>query len=111
MDATNAEIENLKTSKIDATTVQTKYMSMANWTSEGKIRADRIDADTITSKLSESNYILVGDYLGAETIRANQIKANTIVFGIEGWQAIDDTCTWEDITVGGKTYKVLCKGA
>ena len=43
----------LTTNYLTAKSVKTDYMEVANWTSAGKIRADRIDADTIAAKIGE----------------------------------------------------------
>ena len=65
-------------------------MEVKNWTSAGKIRADRIDAETIVAKLGEFSGdikvtdLYVNDYLGVKRISTNYIEASTIVMGIGG---------------------------
>ena len=46
--AANANLENLISKKIDASTVKADYMEVANWTSAGYIRADRIETNSLS---------------------------------------------------------------
>lgn len=52
--ATTASLQNLIAQKIDATTVKAQYMEVANWTTAGYIKADRISADTILAKIASA---------------------------------------------------------
>lgn len=49
----NAQVANLNTvvaQKIDAETVRANYMEVANWTTAGKIKADKIDANVFSGR-------------------------------------------------------------
>jgi hypothetical protein len=70
LDAATADIENLKSNKIDASVVKADYMEVVNWTSGGYIRADKIDADEIVSRISQSAEIRAG-FIGAPYVSAN----------------------------------------
>lgn len=48
--AINGEIQSLQADKIDASVVQANYMEVANWTSSGYIKADKIGADTFSGR-------------------------------------------------------------
>ena len=52
MNAANAEIETLKSTKIDASTVKADYMEVENWTSSGYIKANKIDANSLFASTS-----------------------------------------------------------
>ena len=52
LNAANAEIETLKSTKIDASTVKADYMEVANWTSSGYIKANKIDVDNLFASTS-----------------------------------------------------------
>lgn len=45
--ATTASLESLISQKIDASTVKADYMEVKNWTSAGKIKADRIETNSL----------------------------------------------------------------
>lgn len=51
LNAANAKINNLSATKIDASTVKSDYMEVKNWTSAGYIKAERISADSIVSRI------------------------------------------------------------
>lgn len=57
--AANAILQNLIAQKIDASVVKADYMEVANWTSSGYIKADRISANTILSKISNADLVSV----------------------------------------------------
>lgn len=57
--AANANLQNLIAQKIDASVVKADYMEVANWTSSGYIKADRISANTILSKISNADLVSV----------------------------------------------------
>lgn len=52
LNAANAEIETLKSTKIDASTVKADYMEVANWTSSGHIKANKIDVNSLFASTS-----------------------------------------------------------
>lgn len=52
LNAANAEIETLKSTKIDASTVKADYMEVANWTSSGYIKANKIDVNSLFASTS-----------------------------------------------------------
>lgn len=63
----NAQVANLNTvvaNKIDAQTVRANYMEIANWTSAGVIKADRLDANTIATKVGMANRVQIVNYFG-----------------------------------------------
>lgn len=63
----NAQVANLNTvvaNKIDAQTVRANYMEIANWTSAGVIKADRLDANTIAAKVGMANRVQIVNYFG-----------------------------------------------
>lgn len=98
----NARIDNLSATKIDASTVKADYMEVSNWTSAGKIKADRIDADTIVAK--------IGSYEDRVNIH-NILTTNIVVYDqlFVGSLKISTSASWQTITVGGKSYTVLCQ--
>ena len=57
--AANARINTIESNYISASTVKAQYMEVANWTSAGYIRADRISAETIISTISSVDVINV----------------------------------------------------
>ena len=52
LNAANAEIDTLKSTKIDASTVKADYMEVANWTSSGCIKANKIDVNSLFASTS-----------------------------------------------------------
>ena len=52
LNTANAEIETLKSTKIDASTVKADYMEVANWTSSGYIKANKIDVNSLFASTS-----------------------------------------------------------
>lgn len=52
LNAANAEIETLKSTKIDASTVKADYMEVANWTSSGYIKSNKIDVNSLFASTS-----------------------------------------------------------
>ena len=59
LDALDARLGTVEADYITADTVKANYMEVAYWTSAGKIRADRIDANTITSIISEAEAVFI----------------------------------------------------
>lgn len=52
LNAQNARLTNIESNYISASTVRANYMEVANWTSAGKIKADKIDANEILARTS-----------------------------------------------------------
>ena len=80
----------LTTNYLTAKSVKTDYMEVANWTSAGKIKADRIDTQSIVSYfgslekllvqgLSTNRFYLGGSAIGLQTITINGIAYNICI--------------------------------
>jgi len=105
LNATTAILQNLIAQKIDASTVKADYMEVKNWTSAGYIKADKIDANTITSALSKANYVVVGNELAATILNVTtQIRVGT-----SPGTVISNSANWKTINVSGTSYTVLCQ--
>lgn len=59
LNAVNARLSSVEANYISAGTVKANYMEVANWTSSGVIKADRISAATIVNKLSSVDLVSV----------------------------------------------------
>lgn len=59
LNAVNARLSSVEANYISAGTVKANYMEVANWTSSGVIKAERISAATIVNKLSSVDLISV----------------------------------------------------
>lgn len=59
LNAVSARLSNVESNYISAGTVKANYMEVANWTSSGVIKADRISAATIVNKLSRVDLVSV----------------------------------------------------
>lgn len=59
LNAVSARLSNVESNYISAGTVKANYMEVANWTSSGVIKADRISAATIVNKLSSVDLVSV----------------------------------------------------
>lgn len=59
LNAVSARLSNVESNYISAGTVKANYMEVANWTSSGVIKAERISAATIVNKLSSVDLISV----------------------------------------------------
>lgn len=59
LNAVSARLSNVESNYISADTVKANYMEVANWTSSGVIKADRISAATIVNKLSSVDLVSV----------------------------------------------------
>jgi len=68
LNATNAAIQSLSTNKIDASTVKANYMEVANWTSNGYIKADKIDVNSLAARFTRATVLNVG-LLSASNLR------------------------------------------
>ena len=101
----NAQVANLNTvvaQKIDAETVRANYMEVANWTTAGKIKADKIDANVfsgrnvdckgITCATCETDYVDTSSAKiysltvpDSATIKGHSVswKSRTVVTGVD----------------------------
>ena len=59
LNAVSARLGTVEANYISASTVRADYMEVANWTSAGEIKADKISAATIVNKLSSVDLISV----------------------------------------------------
>ena len=59
LNAVSARLSNVESNYISAGTVKANYMEVANWTSSGVIKAERISAATIVNKLSSVDLVSV----------------------------------------------------
>lgn len=59
LNGVSARLSTVEANYISASTVKADYMEVANWTSSGVIKADRISAATIVNKLSSVDLISV----------------------------------------------------
>lgn len=106
----NARIDNLDANKINASTVYADFMEVSNWTTAGHIKADRIDANTIVSKIGEfSGLINVSRLFVTEAQDAHLIRTSVLQLGIGGGTQLTTSCHWSTITVGKNSYTVLCE--
>ena len=102
--ALSAIVGEINANYITANKVKTEYMEVANWTNAGKIRADRIDVNSIESIISSSERIFVNGLMSAHAI-----EVSTLTLGIGGVTKINQDARWHDIIVDGIPYTVLCK--
>ena len=65
LNAVSARLDTVEANYISAGTVKANYMEVANWTSSGVIKADRISADTVVSKLNS-----------VDILNLNKVKIN-----------------------------------
>ena len=59
LNAVSARLDTVESNYISAGTVKANYMEVANWTSSGVIKADKISAATIVNKLSSVDLVSV----------------------------------------------------
>lgn len=59
LSAVSARLQTVESNYISASTVRADYMEVANWTSAGEIKADKISAATIVNKLSSVDLVSV----------------------------------------------------
>ena len=59
LNGVSARLDTVESNYISAGTVKANYMEVANWTSSGVIKADRISAATIVNKLSSVDLVSV----------------------------------------------------
>ena len=59
LNAVSARLGTVEANYISASTVRADYMEVANWTSAGEIKADKISAATIVNKLSSVDLVNV----------------------------------------------------
>lgn len=92
LNATSANLQNLIANKIDASTVKADYMEVANWTTSGHIKAERIDAETIGAKIASLSSV------SAKGLSATSFTLSG-AFNFSGH-------TWSAKTISGTTYLV-----
>lgn len=103
LNAVNARLSSVEANYISAGTVKANYMEVANWTSSGYIKANRINADSIVAKLGEfSGQVKVQDLLVTDAVVCARVALGAL--------EITASERWKSITVNGKRYTVLCKG-
>lgn len=103
LNAVNARLSSVEANYISAGTVKANYMEVANWTSSGYIKANRINADSIVAKLGEfSGQVKVQDLLVTDVVACARVALGAL--------EITASESWQSITVNGKRYTVLCKG-
>lgn len=103
LNAVSARLSNVESNYISASTVKANYMEVANWTSSGYIKANRINADSIVAKLGEfSGQVKVQDLLVTDVVACARVALGAL--------EITASERWQSITVNGKRYTVLCKG-
>lgn len=103
LNAVSARLSNVESNYISAGTVKANYMEVANWTSSGYIKANRINADSIVAKLGEfSGQVKVQDLLVTDVVACARVALGAL--------EITASERWQSITVNGKRYTVLCKG-
>lgn len=107
--AATANLQNLIAQKIDATTVKADYMEVANWTSSGKIKAERIDVDYLFGQEMSSRVITVNTLIAAIRVSADGlINAPDINCSDFNCNTINGRSVgWETITIGTNSYTVL----
>lgn len=98
LNVVNGRIDTLNANKIDTATVKADYMEVANWTSAGYIRADRVDAGSI----SASNLNWSSGIGTAATFARLAIYSNFNLY--------DKHAKWGTIKVGTASYEVLMAG-
>lgn len=110
LDAIDAEIEDIKAKYITAEKVKADYMEVKNWTSAGKIKADRIDVDKIIARIGEAEIVTVNNLFAMKTFDANLARVNALQLG-QGDRSIqlNPSNTWRTITIGETSYTVLCQ--
>lgn len=115
LDALDARLGTVEADYITANEVHTNYMDVRTWTHDGLIKADRIDADTIVSKIGEFKSritvtdLYVNDYLGASRITTAYIESSEIHLGVNENTVLRPTNYWCTIEVNGTSYAVLCQ--
>lgn len=81
LNAAIARINTIESSYITASKVKADYMEVANWTIAGKIKAERIDANTILSIISSSEYLTCKQFVCAGTARLSRAVLSGIEYG------------------------------
>lgn len=88
LSAVSARLDTVESNYISAGTVRANYMEVANWTSAGEIKADKISAATIVNKLSSVDLVSVRaigisgymNYKGTVVSwRTQRINASTVI--------------------------------
>lgn len=110
LEAAVARIGEIESTYITVQKVKTEYMEVTNWTSAGKIKADRIDVDTIVARIGEAEMVTVNNLFAMQTFDANLARVNALQIG-QGDRSIqlNTSNTWRTIIIGETSYTVLCK--
>lgn len=74
LDAAVARIGTLETTKISSNEVYTNFMEVRNWVSAGYIRADKIDAETIMSKIAGSDTLACKNFVCSGTANVTTLN-------------------------------------
>ena len=74
LNAAVARIGTLETTKISSDEVYTNFMEVRNWVSAGYIRADRIDAEIIMSKIAGSDILTCKNFVCSGTARITTLN-------------------------------------
>ena len=96
LNAVSARLQTVESNYITAGTVKADYMEVANWTSGGYIKAERIDANTIAAK--------IGSY--EDVIYAHNLKVYSRF--VIGDVILTGSSLIRTLTIGGKSYQVVC---
>lgn len=97
--AANARIDNLAATKIDASTVKADYMEVANWTTAGKIKADRIETNSLqigSAQITGTTRVRIPQTFSRETInyvddvgKSHSVSVLTHVSGYVGLKVLN----------------------
>jgi len=103
LNAQNARLTNIESNYISADTVKANYMEVANWTSSGKIKADRIDVNEIASRFSTSTKMTAGE-MYAVNLSCSALRWKTLLpVGVQN----DISFHTESVSINGKSYLLL----
>lgn len=97
-ESVNARIDTLNANKIDASTVKADYMEVANWTTAGKIKADRIETNSLSigaDQITGTTRIRIPQTFEKETInyvdssgKSHSVTVLTNVSGMVGLKVL-----------------------
>lgn len=106
---TNAEIESIKTNYITAAKVKADYMEVSNWTSAGKLRADKIDVNELFENSSTTKITVSSRLFAMQGLDAGDTRVSSLQLGQGGAVTLTRDCRWKTITIDGSTFSVLCQ--
>lgn len=90
LNVVSLRLQTVESNYISAGTVKAEYMEVSNWTSSGVIKAERLSANTIASKLASLDIV---------SLRA---------LGVTGYMNYKGTVVaWRTKTIGGTTFTYL----